>query len=516
MTSSKRLEYIVGPYLATTQIYYLYTKGAVQAVYGSLDLLLFPKLPIILSYDDKQFQWTNDEILMEKLKLSKEKLAEFCLLWNYPIESFDYTKDLLSATEVVSNKPQVKFTLSKFQVLYKYPIIFDSECICRSMIKSQKLPKEIEELLGIKLPTKCYLYLFLGLVNGRLLGLMSSGKLFNFVSKGEYKLKGGYYAALITLLKGCIPIRPYIEKLTKVFYIDKVGSMEAIGVNEPSKDLYWNVNKDKITKELMRQNAKVTAQFCIRWISEVTDKATCLKKIDRFINIRQSRDLLCHVLLIYLEQRNYVSATKGILSLGEAYKALPIEFQDEGLIFIELLMQTEFNIEGKELIATVFSLVPINGVGEDYTIPEKYINCLLVVKSVWNAIRELVEGILFSLFCSIDESKMFDVEEFEKAFESLPFKSKPNLLLGSLMLWIFNELESKDLIKEADKVFSLGKDIKLVIMKGYTFWKSIMLIVSSLYNHKAINQDKYQRFINANKLLEDKLETSKIKDNPTL
>jgi hypothetical protein len=506
MRSSKQLEYIVSPYLATTQINYLYTKCAVQAVYGPLDLLLFPKLPIILSYDDKQFQWTSDEILIEKLELSKEKLEEYCLLWNYPIDTFDYTKDLLNATEVVSNKPQVKFALTRLEVLYKCPIIFDNECICRSMVKAQKLPKEIEELLGIKLPAKCYLYLFLGLVSGKLLGVVSSGKLFN-VDVSDCKLKVECYSFLITLLKGSISLRSYIEKLTKIFYIDKVGSADTILVNEPSKDLYWNASKDKISKELARQNNKVTVLFCIRWISEVAGKGNCLKKIDKFIDIRQARDLLCHVLLIYLEQRNYISPTKGILPLGEACKAFPIDFQDEGLIFIELFVNDKLEFEGKKLIAVVFALVSINGVGE---VSEELISYSLVVKNVWNIMRELVEGILFSLFCSIDESKAFDIEEFEKAFGSLPFKSKPNFLLGSLMLWMLNEPESKNLVKEAGKIFSLGENTKTEIMKGYTFWKSIMLIVSTLYTHKDINQDKYQHFINANKLLEDKLEALEI------
>eukprot|EP00826_Nyctotherus_ovalis_P015249 TRINITY_DN14319_c0_g1_i5.p1 TRINITY_DN14319_c0_g1~~TRINITY_DN14319_c0_g1_i5.p1 ORF type:complete len:236 (-),score=56.06 TRINITY_DN14319_c0_g1_i5:22-729(-) len=206
----EQIEFVTAPYLASAQINYLYSKGAVQAVYGPWDLLCFAKVPVIVAYDDKQFQWTSDEVMLEKLELSREKLEEFSLLWTYPIETFDWSKDLLAVSEAASNKPQVRSTLAKFQTLYKYPIIFDSECVCRTLVKSQKLPKEIEELIGIKLPTKCYLYLLLGLVSGKLLSIISSGKLFeySYIFKGNtlhgFNLsnKAGNYGVLVSLLKG--------------------------------------------------------------------------------------------------------------------------------------------------------------------------------------------------------------------------------------------------------------------------------------------------------------------------
>ena len=54
MADSKKdyLEFAVAPYLASAQIAYLYGEGAVQAVYGPLDLLLFNKMPYYkLSYE---------------------------------------------------------------------------------------------------------------------------------------------------------------------------------------------------------------------------------------------------------------------------------------------------------------------------------------------------------------------------------------------------------------------------------------------------------------------------------
>eukprot|EP00826_Nyctotherus_ovalis_P015244 TRINITY_DN14319_c0_g1_i1.p1 TRINITY_DN14319_c0_g1~~TRINITY_DN14319_c0_g1_i1.p1 ORF type:complete len:547 (-),score=120.39 TRINITY_DN14319_c0_g1_i1:153-1793(-) len=538
----EQIEFVTAPYLASAQINYLYSKGAVQAVYGPWDLLCFAKVPVIVAYDDKQFQWTSDEVMLEKLELSREKLEEFSLLWTYPIETFDWSKDLLAVSEAASNKPQVRSTLAKFQTLYKYPIIFDSECVCRTLVKSQKLPKEIEELIGIKLPTKCYLYLLLGLVSGKLLSIISSGKLFeySYIFKGNtlhgFNLsnKAGNYGVLVSLLKGCMAMRPYIEKFNKLLYIDRIGSVEAIIVGEPSKELYWNITRDKVTKELARQEIKdgqVSALFCIRWLGEVSDKAASLKKTDKLSDTRHARELACHVTLMCLEQRNFISATKGTLSLGDVYKTLPAQFHDEGLLFLELLGYSEFSgfkekaareEKVKWLVAEVLSLVSMRtkvGEAEEwnrFVIPKEFAAFLAVAKSAWSSSRDFVEGILFDLFCSTDESKAFDAEEFERAFELLPFRLKPNFLLGLIMLWILNEPESKELIEEANKVFSLGEDIRADVVKGLTFWRSIMIMVSSLYARKDISQDKYELFIDANELLKNKFEVLGIKDNHTI
>ena len=234
MTDSKKeyLEFTVGPYLATTQMAYLYGEAATQAVHGPLDLLMFSKVPVILSYDDTYLEWTTDEILMQKLGITRDKLEELLILWTYPIEPLGKEKDLLVASENALSRARLKPSWVKLRALYKYPVIFDCDCVCRTIDKAQKMPKETTEVMGIKLPIKCYLYLLLGLVNSHLLSVVVSGKILDYSNllKGTNLQAAGVnnkatmYQTVLHLLKASPMLKPYFESAAKFVYVTGAGS----------------------------------------------------------------------------------------------------------------------------------------------------------------------------------------------------------------------------------------------------------------------------------------------------
>ena len=555
MTDSKKeyLEFIIAPYLASTQISYLYSEGAAQAVHGSLDLLLFSKMPVILSYDDTHFEWTTDELVMQKLGLTREKFEELILLWTYPLETLDRTKDLLQVSEIALSKAKARPGISKLKAVYKYPVIFDSDCVCRTLDKGQKMPRETEEFMGIKLPPKCYLYLLLGLVSGKLLSIIVSGKILDYANVVKNDMlrgfnvnnKAGKYQILLNLLRSSGIMKVYLEKIMKLIYIDRMNNsgIDAPMAGDVPKDpLYWDIGYAKITEEMDRQLIKegqIGPLFCIKWyVSEVSKalEVRNLKKIEKPKEMKKARELLCHTIFMYLEHRNFLAGDKGVLILGNLYQMIPYEYQNEAMVFFELLAYAGFSGMGeksatekkdlisKQLISEIFSLVPMKlkkGSAEDwneYIVTKEFANFIAVARSAWSACREFVEGLLFTLFCSTDDSKALDVEEFEKTFELLPFCEKPNYLLGNLMIHLLDEAEKQDGKQEEhplagpSKKFVLAEDIVGDIKRGYMFWNCTLNIVSGIYAHKAIDQERYERFVEANKYLEAKLEVLGIKD----
>jgi len=556
MTDSKKdyLEFVVGPYLASAQMAYLYNEGAVQAVHGPLDLLLlYPKLNIIISYDETHFEWTNAELIMKQLDITKEKFEELVLLWTYPPETLENGKDLVTKWENTINKNKSKPSFAKLKALYNYPVIFDSECICRTLEKGQKMPKETEEFMGIKLPTKSYLYLLLGLISQKVLSVMVFGKILEYANVVKNDLLRGFnlnnkavkYSILLNLLKNTTIMKPYLEKIQKIVYLDRLSAPANYApLNEPPKDpIFWDVAYSKIAEEMDRQFIKenqIGPLFCMKWYINDASKSSdtrSLKKLEKPKEMKKARELLCHTLFMLLENRNYISGEKSVLILGNLYQNILPEFQDEAMIFVELLTygglsginetvisEDKKNKIYKQLISEIFSLVSMKlkkGTAEDwneYSIAKEFANFMTIARSAWSACREFVEGLLFTLFCSTDESKALDIEEFEKAYELLPFGGKPNYLLGLLMLFILDEADKKE-DKKAEhplvgpsKKFVLAEDIVGDIKRGYTFWNFALSVVNGIYALQAIDKDKYELFVEANKFLEAKLEQIGIKE----
>ena len=114
-------------------------------------------MPVILSFSDTHFEWTTDELVMKKLSLNHEKFEQLILMWTYPLETIDRNKDLLQQSEAPLAKTKNKQEMFNLKALYNYPVIFDCEAVCRTMEKDQKMPKEIDEIMGRKLPQSAYL-----------------------------------------------------------------------------------------------------------------------------------------------------------------------------------------------------------------------------------------------------------------------------------------------------------------------------------------------------------------------
>jgi hypothetical protein len=505
-------------------------------------------MPVILAYDDTHFEWTTDEIVMNKLGLRREKFEDLILLWSYPLNTIDINKDLLTASEMPLSKARLHPGLSKIKALYTYPVIYDNDCVCRTLEKDQKMPKETEELIGMKLPSKCYLYVLLGLISGKLMSAMTSGKVLEYsnivkndsLCEFNAQNKGGKYEILLEMYKNSPALKPYLEKVHKLSYIDNMGKSADIPEDgKIGKDMYWSISQDKIVEEMDRQGIKADQLgtiFCTKWyISDIAESRNYLKKVEKLKDTLRVQDLVCQTIFIYLEKRKFITGSKQTLILGSLYQMCPLEFQDEGLIFFELLAygglsgmskgssETKDHTS-KQLISEVFSLVPMRlkkGSAEDwneYQVSKEFANFIPLARNSWQASREFMEGLLFTIFCSSDDSRTLDADQFEKAFELLPFWTKPNYLLGLLMVYLLDEADKRENNKlehplaNLNKKFGIASDITGDIKRGYNFWNYVMEVMSGLYTPGAIAKERYECFVEANRFLEEKLEVIGIKD----
>ncbi len=305
---------------------------------------------------------------------------------------------------------------------------------------------------------------------------------------------------------------------------------------------YWDISYAKISEEMDRQTIKedqISALFCIRWYAAETSKPyeerTALKKLEKLKEVKKARELLCHAIFLYFEYRNYVSSDKALLILGNLLQNVPAEFQNETMVFFELLTSAAFSgMSGhekadtkdnvsKRLISEVFSLAPMKlkkTAAEDwnkYGVPTEFSKFVSIARSAWSACREFVEGLLFFLFCATDDAKALDVEEFEKAYEFLPFSSKPNYLMGLVILELMGKSEKKEgkgdhPLAGPSKEFALAEDLMGDIRRAFAFWKLIIGLIGTVYTHKAIDQERYDRFLEADKFLEGRLEAIGIND----
>ena len=306
--------------------------------------------------------------------------------------------------------------------------------------------------------------------------------------------------------------------------------------------LYWDVPYGKIDEEADRQSInenQIGLLFCVKWyISNIVksyEARTALKKVEKPKDMKKAKELLCHTILMYLEHRSYISSDKELLILGDSFQGVPPDLQDESMILFELLNFGGFSgmstsdktvVENKDqickqLISEVFSLVPMKlkkGAAEDwneYQVPKEFAQFVAVARNVWSSCRELLEGLLFSLFCTTDDTKALDIEEFEKAYELLPLSSKPNYLLGIVILHLLEKGEKKEgdhPLAGPSKKFALAEDLMADIKKGYFFWGMVQGMIAGLFSRNAISPEMQQRFIEADKYLEAKLEALGIKD----
>jgi hypothetical protein len=346
----------------------------------------------------------------------------------------------------------------------------------------------------------------------------------------------------------------YLEERPKLIYNCGEGNIiDILPLGETKKErilliylyiaLYWDLTQTKIAEEAERQmykDGKKGALFCTKWfLSEIAkpyETRTALKKIEKPKEMKTAEELLCHSIFMFLEYRKYLLDDKTLLILGNLYKDINPEFQDEIMISLELLLSLGFSgmdiqekipIEkkdqiSKQLISEVFSLVPmkLKKTGTDdlnkYPLSKELSKFVSLARNAWIFCREFMEGLLFSLFANTDESKALNIEEFEEAYRLLPFSSKPNYLMGIVISHFLDESEKKS--EKADhplsslaQHFEVAADLLSDIKKAYSFWNTMLGMISSIHQHQGIKAELYDLFVEANKYLEEKFELMGIK-----
>ena len=102
------------------------------------------------------------------------------------------------------------------------------------------MPKETPEFMGIKLPNKSYLYLFLGLVNSGLLSLLVSGKLYeySYIKKSSDLIsfnnrnKNLMFQTVIHILKASAMMKSYVESIPKFVSVQKTGNVDIYPIKD--------------------------------------------------------------------------------------------------------------------------------------------------------------------------------------------------------------------------------------------------------------------------------------------
>ena len=304
-------------------------------------------------------------------------------------------------------------------------------------------------------------------------------------------------------------------------------------------ETFWDISYVKIKEELAKQKLsenEISPLFCLNWFIEDISRqpeSRIFKKVTRLTGVKKTIELLCVTILSYLECRNYIGGDNTLRILGQLFRNTIIEFQDETMLCFELLTSAGFSgmyTQGvtspllkealyKRIISEVFSFIPVKlkkGSAEEwnsYQISDEFACFVTLAKNAWTSCREFVENILFILFSSLDDTKAIETDDFEKAYELLPFSKKPNYLMGVAILYLFNppkteieKIDGEHPFKLLMKFFPIAHDIVADLKRAYSWWRSVIEMITILHSFNAIEQAQYDQFMGARQYLDEKLE----------
>lgn len=207
----KQLDFIVAPYTSSAQLVYLQNEGFVDAVYGPIDVIMYPAVEkVIIHVDTKAslFTWIPKSQLLYDMGVSHEQFVEACILVGCQVNPKVFpliSQQLQAAGAQAPPSAPIKISLSillsspsayaavasyvepdqrglsyleRFQKAYSavqfQPVLKESGKV-EPVTTQEDTPSDIHEFIGQRLPDELYFYMYHGLVGTEHLNVLTSG-----------------------------------------------------------------------------------------------------------------------------------------------------------------------------------------------------------------------------------------------------------------------------------------------------------------------------------------------------
>ena len=295
----KELEFVVAPYTSSAQLVYLQNEGFIDAVYGPVDVIMYPAVEkVIIHVDTKtsHFTWIPKSQLLYDMGVSHEQFVEACLLVGCEVNPKMFplvSQQLQAAGSQVAPSSAIKIALSilmglpsayaavasyvdpeqrsptyleRFQKAYcaiQYQPVLKESGKVEPVTSEEDTPSDIHEFIGQRLPDELYFYMYHGLVGTELLNALTSGL---FVEQApldggintQYRrflqhLHSNIYPKSLSLLSQTLH-RYYQHKPIKT--VQWFEPNRETTFNKVSQPIYYQVSAWKVNDTILAANIK--------------------------------------------------------------------------------------------------------------------------------------------------------------------------------------------------------------------------------------------------------------------
>ncbi|KIW03801.1 uncharacterized protein PV09_05102 [Verruconis gallopava] len=392
----ENIAWMVAPYMASAQLYYLAKVGATDTTFASSEIFLFDIEENITTwnFENDSFVWVRRRNCLQSLgNISSDAFVDACLLagcdlcpslpqLDLPIHrkqprlksAADLVMNLGRGTgngvylhfqDDVTNKMQEQTDrFRKAKVTVKHSVVLTMSGKAEPLDVTNA-PGKIHEFIGQRLPDELYGYFSRGIIGPRVLNWRTSGEFLMHppLDGGESKeyrdLVRQQLTPIQTLTIGLLasPLHHYYQRtdIIKRVWFDKDHPekivMKTDYDNDKTKGLIdsWNVPQSVFGEEFNRHPNSSLFGLCVKSLknNEFAARTKTFKNKNRLLISKD--ELLANAIWRMLRLRNYIDADHNLTSSGEMLYTmvsnLPLELQESALIATELLQYNRLNAD---------------------------------------------------------------------------------------------------------------------------------------------------------------------------
>lgn len=572
-----KLDYMVAPYTASAQLAYLYRENYIDAVYACSDILLFDGVSsLILSLNnvvdatnttnatnspntesnknDKQLPWISKSQLLEELGMvSHEQFVEMALacgcdltgLITFPVIETSIMATGLNALRLAQNLVQNEPSGSLFNMILAtpdqsdigtpYAVIFQralASVLFQPVLKdsgkvgaidhSDRVPSDMHEFIGQRLPDELYFYMSRGLIGPEMLDALTSGMLYEYApldggSSTQYQdyiknsqqqqARGWIFSYLVQALHRYFQFK----NLECVTWFDQ--SIPIPKINPPlykSIGISWRLTEDQLKEAKVSVPATV-GQALVALASNAGNSVFSSEVAAGSIKFASITDITVNIYYRVLQTLGFVDDSHRATAWGRAVAdtlskqdAGSSDFEEQLLVVACLLQQNkERDIIGVgkpnsnnkpsdyiRLISRVATHISLKHKPIGYTGPlnRELLNYQCFVAAETKILRELTEAVTVSLFLNgnTNRTSWNELPKWNELFERIPFTSAPNTGTGIAVKLYLEEVESKsgnggqkEAVETIKTMFSQASNVRKDMQTAFKFWDAFVALVSS-------------------------------------
>lgn len=183
---SHDVEYLVAPYHAIHQLYYMLQQNVIDVMYGSTDLLLFPlpleKFIFCIEFQNQEFKFMDKSYILNKFQLTDKSFLEMamccgniCQPYNLSIfqngleinfqQLLDFINNGGSVFNTILSSPNQEFFFKGLSMMKFQPVLNLKGHLQILKSADDKLPNDLHDFIGQRLANEYYYYQSLGLTN---------------------------------------------------------------------------------------------------------------------------------------------------------------------------------------------------------------------------------------------------------------------------------------------------------------------------------------------------------------